>query len=843
MRVMMRCAIGVFLFSYGATLCTAAPPAIHPRPYGRGQATYHPTIAAPYRFEDQIIRISFDFSKGMIFAQTTSVIYAKNNGLTEVPFDSVGLRYKSVRVNGQPAKFRVTREKLLVELDHPAMVSDKLSIVATYEGHPVRGVYFIRPDSAYPRMQPEIWSQGESEDNRRWFPTWDEPNEKSPSEIIATVPRGWTVIANGSLINTTLTATSSTFDWREVHPHSTYLTAFSAGPYIQVRDSLGALAVNYYVSKADAPYARLCFGRTPAMIAFFQRKISIPFPWEKYAQTTVERFTAGGMENASATTQTEFAIHPPAYDRVQPCDGLVSHELSHQWWGDDVTTPDWANIWINEGFATYFEELWAQHHFGDDRFTYERYHDQQAYFRETQRYWRPIVDYKYAQAGDSFDASGYPRPGEVLHMLRYTLGENAFWAALHAYLSSYQYGVADTRQFESAIEKSSGKNLRWFFNQWFYQASYPHYIVRQHYDERAQTLTLDVRQRNHNGALFRMPVKVAVTFGPTTRIVTAQVPARHQTITVRGVTAAPVMVLFDANNNILRKLDFAKPVSALAYQATHAPSVADRLWAIDKLSTVPKPNRAAAGAAVREAVLHDEFYGVRADALDAAGSLDDAQTVRLALHDSDPRVQIAAGNEVQNLDHPNNLELIADLRSLAHGKDALVAGAAYNGLGATRAPGVQTEIIAALRRHAFREVIARGALAGLGHIGDRSVVRLIESRAKYGVDESERPDAIVALGAIGKKHPGAVLPFLENLAVHDPYFRARRAAVTALGKIGSGNALPALHSVRARDTETGLRNAAYDAIADIGDAMTQRAKRSHVRRIPHRSQHEQKGAL
>ncbi len=843
MRVGIRLAIGLILFFYGALLAGAAPPKIHPRPYGRGEATYHHTLAAPYRFENQVIRISFDFAKGKIFAQTTSVVYPKADGLTQVPFDSVDLRYKSLSVNGHSARFSVTANKLLVALDHPAMASDKLTIVASYEARPSRGIYFIRPDAAYPHLQPEIWSQGEAEDNRRWYPTWDEPNEKSPSEIIATVPRGWTVIANGSLVNTTLTPTSATFDWREIHQHSTYLTAFSAGPYVEVRDFLGSLPVNYYVSKADAPYARLCFGRTPAMIAFFQQKIGVPFPWEKYAQTTVERFTAGGMENASATTQTEFAIHPPAYDLVQPCDGLVSHELSHQWWGDDVTTTDWPNIWINEGFATYFEELWAQHHFGEDRFTYERYHDQQAYFKETQRYWRPIVEYRYGEAGDSFDASGYPRPGEVLHMLRYMLGEEAFWKALHAYLTAYQYQLADTRQFEAAVEKSSAKNLRWFFDQWFYQASYPHYVVRRHYDKKSHTLIIDVRQHNHNGVLFRMPVKIAITSGQATRVVEAQIAARHQVITVRGVTGAPLMVLFDAGNNLLRKLDFEKPVSELAYQATHAPSVADRLWAVERLGAAQKTYRAAARAAVREVVLHDRFYGVRADALDAAGALDDAQTVRLALHDSDPRVQIAAGNEVQNLDHPNFPGLIADLRSLTHGNDALVAGAACDGLGATKARGAKAELMAALHRHTFREVIARGALAGLGHLGELSSVGTFESHAKYGVDEAERPDAISALGAIGKKHPGAVLGFLENLALNDPYFRARRAAVAALGKMGSPKALAALRSVRKRDTEAGLRNAAYDAIADIRDAATERTKKLHFRRGHQRAEHEQKRTL
>ncbi len=178
-----------------------------------------------------------------------------------------------------------------------------------------------------------------------------------------------------------------------------------------------------------------------------------------------------------------------------------------------------------------------------------------------------------------------------------------------------------------------------------------------------------------------------------------------------------------------------------------------------------------------------------------------------------------------------------------HANDALVAGAACDGLGATQAPGVKAELIAALRRHTFREVIARGALAGLGHLGELSLVGTLESHAKYGVDEAERPDAIAALGAVGKKHPSAVLGFLEHLALHDPYFRARRAAVAALGRMGSPNALNTLRSVGKRDAEAGLRNAAYDATADIRDAATEKTKKFHSRRGHQPTEHEQKRTL
>ena len=793
-------------------------------------AYYHKTEVAPYRFENQIIKIVLDYPHNALRGETTSVIYPKADGLASVPFDSVGLTYTSVTVNGTPAPFHTTTNRLTIDLAAPAHASDKLTIVTAYTAKPSVGVYFIHPDKAYPQMQPEVWTQGEEEDNRRWYPTWDEPNEKSPTELIVTAPHGWTVIANGSLVSNTDDGKSATWDWREATPHSTYLTAFSAGPYVKYHDSLGTIPVDYFVAANQAQWARTCLGRTPQMIAFFQSKIGIPYPWEKYDQTMVERFTAGGMENASATTLTETAIHAPWAELTNPCDGLVSHELAHQWWGDDVTTPDWANIWINEGFATYFEELWAEHHFGEAQFQYERYHAQESYFMETKRYWRPIVEYTYAQAGDSFDSSGYPRPGQVIHMLRYLLGEHAFWKALHDYLAQYEHKNADTRQFEAAIERSTGKNLKWFFDEWFFRPAYPNFEVRQRYNPSSQTLTLDVQQKNHDGKAFTMPLDVAVYYGGKLKEQRFRASSLHQRFTIAGVGSPPQMVLFDPNNNILRGLTFRKSVASLHYQARNAPSVADRLWALDQLSKATKADAPAAREAVRDVIAHDAFYGVRVDAIDAATTLRDATAVLIGLHDSDARVVIAAANGAADLEHPSEPALVAQLRTLSRNANPLIAGAALHGLGATKAPGVYALLVAGLDRHAFREPIARGALAGLAAYGDMKALPLIEQRAAYGVDESERQDAITALGTLAKKHPKAVTKLLLHITATDPFLRARRTAERALAKLGDPATIPALLAVERTDPEQSVRNGAWDAIADIKDAAKAHKRRSPLRR-------------
>jgi HEAT repeat protein len=276
-------------------------------------------------------------------------------------------------------------------------------------------------------------------------------------------------------------------------------------------------------------------------------------------------------------------------------------------------------------------------------------------------------------------------------------------------------------------------------------------------------------------------------------------------------------VLFDYNNNVMRSLADDKSVADLGYQASHAPYVGDRLWAVANLGKAKGKNKPAAAGFIRQVVTGDPFYGVRVDALDAAGALDDAETVRLALHDKDPRVVIAAGSEVENLDHPSNAALEKDLKTLAASSNPLIAQAALRGLGATKMAGAYTILVAGLNRHAFREPIASGALTGLANLGDFRAVPLIKARTAYGVNESERLDAIAALGTIGKKKPALAENTLIALAEHDPYFRARSSAVRALGKLNQKSAIPALQRIQAHDSEPGVQNAAWDAIADLKD--------------------------
>lgn len=818
----------------------AAPPKA-PKPlfraFGRGHAFFHPTAIAPYTFDNTIVRVRFDFPRGIIYGDETARVRPKH-ALSVLPFNTLGIRYESITVNGKPARYSTDARHQLIDVRLPvaAAAGTRLAVEFKYSAQPRRGIYFIRPDRGYPKLTPNIWSQGEMIDNRRWFPTWDEPNQKTPSELIVTVPDGWRVVANGYLKARWHSAGTETWDWNAPHPKSTYLIAFSAGPLSEHKTTLGqatdgnvsafgnaSMPVDSFVQPPDAKLNALCFGNTNDIVAYFQQIIGVKFPWEKYDQTTAERFTYGGMENASATTQTNLALHPAIENVERPCDGLVSHELAHQWWGDDVTMSDWSNTWINEGYATYFEELWAQKRFGEAAFELERYKAQQAYFGETKRYFRPIVDYVYNDPLDLFDASGYPRPGEVLHMLRYMYGDAKFFGALKYYLDRYAYKNADTHQFFAAIDTSLGRNLDWFMNEWFYRAAYPHYYVKQTFDAKAGTLDLDITQKNHDGKPFRMPVAIEVYFGGQSKSVTETIERNHQRIVIDGIASTPRMVLFDPNDNIIRKLDFKKSVAELAYQAANAAHVGDREWALEQLAKAVKDKKAAQ-AAIRRMAASDPFYGVRADAVASAAKLDDDAAVYAGLHDPDKRVVLASADAASDLKHAR-APTIAKLKALSRHPDPMLAAAALGSLGALKVPGAYALLTSALRRPSFRETVASGALRGLGALGDMRAFPLTKARTAYGTPEQERGAAIAAMThlALHAKKPRLVESALLTMAGHDPLIGTRIAAVRALGMLGRPDAIPALLRIEAGDSQQGVQNSAYGAILDIRDAVATRA--------------------
>jgi aminopeptidase N len=480
---------------------------------------------------------------------------------------------------------------------------------------------------------------------------------------------------------------------------------------------------------------------------------------------------------------------------------------------------DWANIWLHEGFATYFDELWTGKSLGEPSFEYARFQAQQTYFQETQHYLRPIVDHVYANAIDLFDASSHERPGEVLHMLRYMFGDPRFFAALRAYLQQYAGRNADTDEFFASIDKSLGTDLTWFKDEWFYRSDFPHFYVSDRYDAAAFTVWVDVKQRNADGRPFRMPIVIEAVFDGRTARVQPLIDRNDQIVAIRNVTSAPDMVLFDPNNDILRLLTFPKPERGLAFELANATHVGDREWALQQLGAMTiatASTRTAVMRTVRRAALYDPFYAVRSDALDVAARYDDIAAVEGGLRDKDKRVRLAAEASAGEL-IGRTAPVIEVLDALSADSDPNVAAAALTSLGELRASGAYDRLVAALDRSSFQEAVAQGALNGLAAFGDARALPVIIERTAYGTQDQERDTAVVALARLASavKDPEAALPVLDYLVTSDALSSTRIAATTALRILGDGTALPYLERAQRLDSQLLVRESAAGAIAAI----------------------------
>src|SRR6266704_4251139 len=350
--------------------------------------------ARDYDLQHSRIALRFDLEQKKVLGDVTHSLSILRDGTSKIAFDSVGLTIESVTVNKSPAKFETTADKLVVPLPAAAKAGDKFDVAIRYEGKPTKGLYFILPDKDYPDRPRQIWTQGESEDTRYYLPTYDYPNDRLTTETILTVPASWLTVSNGKLMGVKDAGNGmKTWTWQESLPSSTYLITVVAGEFDEMKEMWRGKPVTYYAPKGRGDRLKINYGRTPQMLELFSKKLGVEYPWEKYAQSMVDDFVAGGMENSSATTNTSSSlVHPKiAAEMLTDEDGLISHELGHQWFGDLVTCKDWGDIWLNEGFATFMENVWSEAHYGKDQADYERRQGGREWFSQPNLFDKPIV--------------------------------------------------------------------------------------------------------------------------------------------------------------------------------------------------------------------------------------------------------------------------------------------------------------------------------------------------------------------------------------------------------------------------------------------------------------------
>lgn len=731
-----------------------------------------------YNLVHQDIEVrDFDWDSLGLKGRVATTLEALKPGMDSVILDA-GHRIHVTEVRGSTGKldFSQRGDTLVVQLAHSAGFGDTVRFTITYDARidNGRGLTFLKGEGR-PHRPDQIWSQGEAMDNHFWFPTYDFPNDKATWTLTATVPAKDMVVSNGRLVSNIVAKGSRTVKWSEDKPASTYLVSIVVAPLVRIHDQWHGVPVDYYVYPEDSALARPLFHVTPDMIDTYSRLTGVAYPWQKYAQTTVADFF-GGMENVSATTLVDWLPDARAYaDRPWYQYILIPHELAHQWFGDLVTTENWANTWLNEGFAEFMPgQYWTSRlgaHAGED------------YYADEYRQFMSIDHRKRMPLASDGSNNIYPKGALVLEMLKGYLGPEPFWASLHRYLTVHQYDNATTDDLRQAILDATGENLDWFFDEWIYQAGYPEFTVTQAYDSVAHRVTLIATQtqvdsskpdsatgiRFTTPAVFRMPVTVRVGTGAGSVVTHAWIGARSDTITVSGVTSAPTYVIFDDGDRILKKLAFDQPTAMLAAQLTHDSDLWDRQWVLEQLSTrVTEP---AAAAAIADAAEHADYPFTRAIAATTLGDLPAATALpalTVAAHDTSAQVRTAAISAIGMLKDGGDAAVTAVRTAWTSDKSYGVRAAAVLALARLAPDDRGATIRAALATPSYRDDIAMAGLRSL-LLGPVDSTTLAAVEGKLGDIQST---AFVLAALAGQGDTGAKSMLERHADDSRPWVRA-----------------------------------------------------------------------
>jgi aminopeptidase N len=518
-----------------------------------------------------------------------------------------------------------------------------------------KGMYFINPLGTDKDKPTQIWTQGETEASSVWIPTIDQTNQKTTQEFYLTVPSKYVSLSNGLLVKQTDLKNGFREDvWKMDLPHSPYLFFIGIGDYAVVKDSYKGKEVSYYIEKAYEKVARKIYGNTPQMIAFFESKLGVAYPWSKYAQISGRDYVSGAMENTTATLHSD-AVQQDARELVDGnnWESTIAHELFHQWFGDLVTAESWSNLTVNESFADYSQTLWFEHSQGKDAGAFENFTGLRNYLSSPSDAEKNLVRFYYKDKEDVFDLVSYQKGGRILNMLRHLVGDEAFFASLNKYLTDNKFSNGSAIKLKLAFEAVTGKDLNWFFNQWYFGSGHPYVRIGQKYMADQQKVLVTIQQTQTQNKLFTLPVGIDVYVNGNRNHY--EVWSKNKVDSFYFPAAvAPDNVNVDNDKILLWAKDESKPIEQYAYQMKHARNFMDRFEAANEAATNLK-NPAA--KTIIEAAIKDTFHVIRSIALNsynpsAIDAAMETQIIQIAQTDKVSTVREDAINVLSKINKP-----------------------------------------------------------------------------------------------------------------------------------------------------------------------------------------------
>ena len=832
-----------------ALFAAPAPAADPPRALAPDPLQYV-APSRPFRTLHTAVDLDIDLERQRIAGSVTHTLRSLRPGVREIGFNCVELTVDSVTVDGRRTPFdypvtagqntswiegaaeAIADDQLVIRLDRALARGEEAVVAVHYHGSPRIGLYWIPTEKGIPEKRLEVWSQGEGEDNRYWIPCFDYPNDRSTFEGRFRVPRGYTAISNGELVEKRDMGNQTEFHWKLDQPQVSYLIMLAVARYRIYEEKWHDVAL-WYVVPPDADDATILrgYGLTGDMVDYFSREIGIDYPYAKYAQIVVQNFIYGGMENTTATVMNMRTLYDEREALTRTEQNLVAHELAHQWYGDMLTCREWSHMWLNEGFATYYAFLYKEYHDGADAFRYQMHETHRKVLASDDQDPRPLVVDFYNRTDARNSTNVYNRGASVLHMLRFLLGDELYRATIHEYTKRHAFAAVDTQDLMRTVRDVTGENLDWFFEQWAFLAGYPKFRVSKSWDRDSGVLHLTVEQTQKTEGLvpvFRVPLDLEIVWEGGSRVQRIVVDRAWQDYYF-PLPSEPKMVVFDKGDWIPKTLDFPRQVGELLVELELGDFMT-RVHAVETLAT--KGTDARTVPALRGVLVSDAYWGIRREAALALGTIGtpgarDALVAGLGL--SDAQVRLACAEALGNF--PRDAAAAAALEKAIDNDRAYgVRAQAVTSLVKTRDDRASRVCLAALKQESDRSSVRNAAIAGLAELKDPAVLDRIRPFCTPGNRRDPRHAAIKAYAELAHEYTRDadrrraaefLVPFLD-----DWYLRTREAVVDALVTIGEPSSVTALRRVASTDPLAAVRTRASKAADRIVAEEALRAART-----------------
>ncbi len=770
-----------------------------------------------------ILDVTPDFQRRTIAAKAILSFKPIAKPLSELELDAIDLNVRTVTGSVPVAGHHVSAEKLIVTFEKPVPVGEDVRLTIDYTAEPKKGLYFRTPEMGYEPGEAQLFTQGEATEARYWFPSHDFPNEKFTSEVICRVPAGMVALSNGRLVSEEKDEAGgrNAFHWAQEKPHVNYLISLAAGYFEKIEDKYRNVPLAFYTSPSDIDHAANSFRPTKEAMEFFEAEIGVPFPWAKYYQVAVKDFMFGGMENTSITTLTDRTLFSGESENLRTSEGLVAHELAHQWFGDLVTCKDWSHIWLNEGFATFYANLFEEHVHGREAMLYNLYNASKqlaAAASDT----RPIVYRRYADPEDLFRSLShlvYGKGGWVLHMLRSELGPELYRRCIKTYLERRQFGTAQTSDLVDVIEELSGRSFDKFFDQWVFHGGIPELDAAYSWDAKTKLARITLTQNQKTSEevlLFRLPltVRFKTKTSTTDRDIVLEDKSKDFYF---PLAEEPLIVRLDPHLAVLAKIHFPLPNGMLYNQIEEKDDALGRLLAVDALADKSSHETI---ARLKTRLNQDSFYGVRIAAANALRLIhnDEAFTALTnSLQQSDARVRSSVAANIGAF-YGTAPRLITE-RIVRTEKNPVIVAQSLGSLGAYPKEEISETLLRFLRAESYRNELAEAALGAIRAQDDSSYVQPVLAALQTGQTRFTSPGFARGLDTLAylARHDDdkqAVRAFLSSQteSKRDP---VRVAALQALGTLGDPRAIALLEKFVRADKDDPAQRAAAKAVSDL----------------------------